>query len=52
VACGGGAAIAVMLAARRLGATAGRVLKYAHSGEVTGDDDGVVGYLAATFDAR
>ncbi|MEX2660770.1 MAG: AmmeMemoRadiSam system protein B [Vicinamibacterales bacterium] len=52
VACGGGAAIAVMMAARRLGATAGRVLKYAHSGEVSGDYDGVVGYLAAPVDAR
>lgn len=49
VACGGGAAIAVMMAARRCGATAGRVLKYAHSGEVSGDYDGVVGYLAAAF---
>ena len=35
VACGGGAAIAVMKAARALGATDGRVLKYAHSGEVS-----------------
>jgi AmmeMemoRadiSam system protein B len=25
------------------------VLKYAHSGEVSGDYDGVVGYLAAAF---
>lgn len=49
VACGGGAAIAVMKAARRLGASEGRVLKYAHSGEVSGDYDGVVGYLAAAF---
>ena len=49
VACGGGAAIAVMKAARRLGASHGRVLKYAHSGEVSGDYDGVVGYLAAAF---
>jgi AmmeMemoRadiSam system protein B len=49
VACGGGAAIAVMKAARSLGATHGRVLKYAHSGEVSGDYDGVVGYLAAAF---
>jgi AmmeMemoRadiSam system protein B len=49
VACGGGAAIAVMKAARRLGAIHGRVLKYAHSGEVSGDYDGVVGYLAAAF---
>jgi MEMO1 family protein len=49
VACGGGAAIAVMKAARGLGARDGRVLKYAHSGEVSGDYDGVVGYLAAAF---
>ncbi len=49
VACGGGAAIAVMLAARALGARDGRVLKYGHSGEVSGDNEGVVGYLAAAF---
>ena len=49
VACGGGAAIAVMMAARLHGATSGRVLKYAHSGEISGDYDGVVGYLAAAF---
>jgi hypothetical protein len=49
VACGGGAAIAVMKAARALGARQGRVLKYAHSGEISGDYDGVVGYLAAAF---
>jgi AmmeMemoRadiSam system protein B len=49
VACGGGAAIAVMLAARILGARHGRVLKYAHSGEVSGDNSGVVGYVAAAL---
>jgi len=49
VACGGGAAIAVMMAAQIRGATSGRVLKYAHSGEISGDYDGVVGYLAAAF---
>jgi AmmeMemoRadiSam system protein B len=49
VACGGGPAIAVMLAARRLGATDARVLKYAHSGEISGDYGGVVGYLAAAM---
>lgn len=49
VACGAGPAIAVMLAARSLGARRGRVLKYAHSGEITGDDSGVVGYLAGVF---
>lgn len=49
VACGGGAAIAVMQAARLLGAREGRVLKYANSGDVSGDHDAVVGYLAAAF---
>ena len=49
VACGGGPAIAVMLAARRLGARHGRVLKYAHSGDISGDHDAVVGYAAAAF---
>ncbi|MEO8077893.1 MAG: AmmeMemoRadiSam system protein B [Acidobacteriota bacterium] len=49
VACGGGAALAVMLAARALGAVHGRVLKYGHSGEVSGDNTAVVGYLAAAF---
>ena len=49
VACGGGPMIAVMLAARALGASDARVLRYAHSGEVSGDYDGVVGYVAAAF---
>jgi AmmeMemoRadiSam system protein B len=54
VGCGIGPAIAVMMAARALGARAARVLRYAHSGNVSGDYDAVVGYLAAaigTFDA-
>jgi AmmeMemoRadiSam system protein B len=49
VACGGGPAIAVMTAARALGAREARVLKYSHSGEVSGDNDGVVGYMAAAM---
>jgi AmmeMemoRadiSam system protein B len=49
VACGGGAAIAVMMAAQIRGAASARVLKYAHSGEISGDYGGVVGYLAAAF---
>ncbi len=47
VACGGGAAIAVMRAARALGAATARVLKYANSGDISGDHSNVVGYLAA-----
>lgn len=49
VACGGGAAIAAMIAARALGARAAHVLKYAHSGDISGDRSAVVGYLAAAF---
>jgi AmmeMemoRadiSam system protein B len=49
VACGGGPAIAIMLGARARGAREGRVLKYAHSGEISGDNSGVVGYLAAAL---
>jgi AmmeMemoRadiSam system protein B len=49
VACGGGPAIAVMMAARQLGASDARVLKYAHSGDISGDNTAVVGYLAAAF---
>jgi AmmeMemoRadiSam system protein B len=49
VACGGGAAISVLLAARALGALRTRVLRYGHSGQISGDDSGVVGYLAAAI---
>jgi AmmeMemoRadiSam system protein B len=49
VACGGGPMIAIMMAARALGAADARVLRYAHSGEVSGDYEGVVGYVAAAF---
>ena len=48
-ACGGGPTVAVMRAARLLGATDARVLKYGDSGDVSGDKDAVVGYLAAAF---
>ena len=46
-ACGGGPIVAVLHAARRLGATRGRVLKYGDSGDVSGDKSSVVGYMAA-----
>lgn len=49
VACGGGPLIAVMMAARELGARDAQVLKYANSGDISGDYEGVVGYLAAVF---
>jgi AmmeMemoRadiSam system protein B len=47
IGCGAGPMIAVMLAARTLGATEAQVLHYAHSGQVSGDDSAVVGYMAA-----
>ena len=48
-ACGGGPTVAVMRAARRLGARDALVLKYADSGDVSGYKSAVVGYLAAAF---
>ena len=48
-ACGGGPTVAVMRAAKRLGAKDAVVLNYAHSGDATGDKSAVVGYLAAAF---
>jgi MEMO1 family protein len=48
-ACGGGPAVAVMRAARALGATESAVLKYADSGDVSGDKSSVVGYMAAAM---
>jgi AmmeMemoRadiSam system protein B/AmmeMemoRadiSam system protein A len=48
-ACGGGPMIAVMLAAKQLGATGAVKLAYANSGDVTGDRSGVVGYLSAAI---
>jgi len=48
-ACGGGPMAVTMLVARKLGSTGGKVLKYANSGDVTGDMGRVVGYLSAAF---
>jgi AmmeMemoRadiSam system protein B len=50
-ACGGGPIVAVMRAARGLGATGARVLRYADSGDVTGDTRQVVGYMSAALGA-
>jgi AmmeMemoRadiSam system protein B len=51
-ACGGGPMVAVMRAARALGARDAVVLEYADSGDVSGDKSSVVGYLAAAFGER
>lgn len=48
-ACGFGAIAAVMQAASRLGLKRGELLKYASSGETTGDNLQVVGYGALRF---
>ncbi len=48
-ACGGGPIVAAMIAAERLGATQAKVLKYANTGDVTGDRSRVVGYGAVAL---
>jgi AmmeMemoRadiSam system protein B len=48
-ACGGGPAVAVMRAAWALGARDSVILRYADSGDVSGDKSSVVGYLAAAL---
>ncbi len=42
--CGVIPAVVMLLAARALGARSAELVRYAHSGEVSGDDDRVVGY--------
>ncbi len=48
-ACGYGAIASIMIAARSLGAEKGELLKYATSGDVTGDASAVVGYSSIVF---
>lgn len=48
-ACGGGPMVVAMLVARRLGAVKSRLLRYANSGDVTGDKSSVVGYTASVY---
>src|SRR5271165_6634078 len=48
-ACGGAPIVAAMIAAERLGATHAQVIKYANSGDVTGDRSRVVGYGSVAF---
>jgi AmmeMemoRadiSam system protein B len=48
-ACGGGPMVAVLHAARQLGAASAHVLRYADSGDVSGDKSAVVGYMAAAI---
>jgi MEMO1 family protein len=48
-ACGYGAIATVMEACRRLGFSRGELHKYATSGDVTGENDAVVGYASVSF---
>ncbi len=48
-ACGYGAIASIMVAVKILGATKGKLLKYATSGDVTGDTNSVVGYSSIVF---
>jgi len=48
-ACGGGPIVAAMIAVERMGANQAKVLKYANSGDVTGDKSRVVGYGAVAL---
>lgn len=48
-ACGYGAIASTMVACKELGATKGELLKYATSGDVTGDKSSVVGYGSIIF---
>ena len=48
-ACGGAPIVAAMIAAERMGANQALVLKYANSGDTSGDRSRVVGYSADIF---
>ncbi|HEX9320200.1 MAG TPA: AmmeMemoRadiSam system protein B [Nitrososphaeraceae archaeon] len=48
-ACGYGAIAAVMFAAKAIGSTSGKLLRYATSGDVAGDLASVVGYSSILF---
>jgi AmmeMemoRadiSam system protein B len=42
--CGFGPAVVMLTAAKQLGATSGELVRYATSGDISGDRDLVVGY--------
>jgi AmmeMemoRadiSam system protein B len=47
--CGGGPTVAVLRAAKKLGAHKVHILHHCNSGDITGDKSGVVGYLSAAI---
>lgn len=48
-ACGAGPMVTTMMVCKKLGAINSRVLKYANSGDTSGDRSGVVGYVSCIF---
>lgn len=48
-ACGYGAIASIMIAVKELGASKGELLRYATSGDITGDKSSVVGYASIVF---
>lgn len=48
-ACGGGAVAVAMMVGMNQGPVKAKILKYANSGDVTGDKSGVVGYLSCAL---
>ena len=48
-ACGYGAIASTIIACKELGATEGKLLKYATSGDISGDKSSVVGYASIIF---
>jgi AmmeMemoRadiSam system protein B len=48
-ACGGGPMVVAMLTAHMMNANKPHLLKYANSGDITGDKSSVVGYAAAVY---
>lgn len=48
-ACGAGPMLTTMMVSDKLGAQHSRVMKYANSGDVSGDKSAVVGYVSAVF---
>ena len=47
--CGGGPVLAAMMISAAMGADSSKIIKYANSGDVSGDRSAVVGYLSAAF---
>jgi len=48
-ACGAGPMIVTMMLSKMMGADSSKVLKYANSGDVSGDKSAVVGYVSSVF---